>query len=156
MKRCVQCGKSRLRQGRTNYDVRVGKETVRVEIPALECGDCGESYTEGADMERAELSVARELARGGQVTGPAFRFMRHALGLQGKELAELLGTPAETISRWETGAREPDRYAWLTLAAIVTDEAEGRSAMRDMLAATRSPSPMPERVAFQVAGPRGR
>jgi DNA-binding transcriptional regulator YiaG len=73
------------------------------------------------DAADAELAIATALALEGPVHGEAFKFMRKAMGMPATELGELLGVAAETISRWETGAREVDRGAWLALGSLVLE-----------------------------------
>lgn len=46
------------------------------------------------------------------------RAWRRRLGLTQAALAAHLGGTIRTVSRWETGEREPDPWIWLALAAI--------------------------------------
>jgi YgiT-type zinc finger domain-containing protein len=147
--KCVTCGHNGLKETTTTHDIRIGDHVVRGTVPAETCPKCKEVYVAGDALERLELQVAADVAHSGNVTGASFRFMRKVLGLQAKELGELIGTPAETISRWETGAggRGPDRFAWVTLATMVLDRAEERSPLtRDVLRAVQTPKPFPKVV----------
>lgn len=91
--------------------------------------------------------MAEHVARSGNVSGDTFRFLRKVLGLQAKELSEIIGTPAETISRWEKGVRDVDKFAWVTLAAMVIDANEERAPVtRDVLLAIQAPRPFPKVV----------
>ena len=147
MKRCVQCGNEKLEKATTSYSVRITPEiTAQVDIPALQCTKCNESYTTDADMAKAELMVAPVVARSGQVNGETFRFLRRALGKQGKELAEQLGVAPETISRWERGGLETPQFAWLTLAMLVLDKAKSRDDTQQMLRAIRHPTTLPRQI----------
>jgi hypothetical protein len=67
--------------------------------------------------------------------------MRKAIGLPAREVAHLLSTTPETVSRWEKGARAVDTCAWTTLASLVLDELEGRHDVRDRLLALKTKRP---------------
>jgi DNA-binding transcriptional regulator YiaG len=145
--KCVQCGHVGLKHTTANHEVRVGDHVVRGVLPAEACPKCKEVYVGGEAMERLELQVAADVARSGNVSGASFRFLRKALGLQAKDMQAVIGTPAETISRWEKGARDVDRFAWITLATMVIDKAEDRApSTRDVAKATMEPKPFPKLV----------
>lgn len=145
--KCEQCGHVGLKETTTTHEVRVGDHVVRGTVPAETCPKCKEVYVRGDALERLELEVASLVGRAGHVTGDTFRFMRKALGLQAKELGELIGTPPETISRWENGARDVDRFAWVTLASMVLDKAGGREPItRTLLGAIVKPTSLPRTV----------
>jgi YgiT-type zinc finger domain-containing protein len=142
--KCVQCGHNGLRGTTTTHEVHIGDAVVQGTVPAEACPKCKEVYVSGDALERLELQVAEQVARSGVVSGATFRFMRKALGLQAKEMLEVIGTPPETVSRWETGARDVDRFAWITLATMVIDKAEERApSTRDVVRATLTPSTLP-------------
>lgn len=65
---------------------------------------------------RAANTVLRELEL---VSGVELRFVRKALGLRQRELAEHLDVAPETVSRWETGAESFKRPVHLALLALV-------------------------------------
>lgn len=145
--KCVQCGHKGLKETTTTHEVRIGEHVVRGVLPAEVCPKCKEVYVSGDAMERMELQVAANIARSGNVSGDSFRFMRKALGLQAKEMIEVIGTPAETISRWEKGVRDVDRFAWITLAMMVLDKAEERApGTRDVVRATMAPKAIPKSI----------
>ena len=150
MKRCVECENDNFEKTKVPHRVRVTSTfKVDVEIPARQCTKCAETYTDGADMERAEFEVARRVADSGVVTGETFRFMRRALGLQSKELAELLGVEPESVTRWEKGDRTMAPLAWLALAMLVVDRANGREDSQKMLKAIHYPTSLQK--LFKVA-----
>lgn len=145
--KCVQCGHNGLKETTTTHEVHVGEHVVRGILPAEVCPKCKEVYVSGDAMERMELQVAANIARSGNVSGDSFRFMRKALGLQAKDMLEVIGTPPETISRWEKGVRDVDRFAWIALAMMVLDKAEERApGTRDVVRATMAPKPMPKSI----------
>lgn len=122
---CVECGGRRFIRAEREEVFQVKRLTLKVSIPAEECAQCGEGYTLFRDLRRAELVAAAEIARGGPVSGPGFKFMRVATEMTATALGELLGVSLGTISRWEHGVRNPDRGAWVTLGAIVLDKLAG-------------------------------
>ena len=145
--KCVQCGHDGLKATTTALEVRIGDHLVRGSVPAEACPKCKEVYVDGRVHERFELRVASDVARSGNMSGESFRFMRKSLGFHAKALGELIDTPPETISRWETGSRPVDRFAWITLATMVIDQAEARTpATRDVLRAVAKPKPFPKVV----------
>jgi putative zinc finger/helix-turn-helix YgiT family protein len=149
MAKCSECGKGRLERVTEEHEVKVGKLTFTATIPALRCDACGETYTEGEDMNAVELEAARRLANAGQASGETFRFMRHALGLTAAALAGELGVAPETISRWESGERDVDRMSWLTVASMVTDRLEKRTTTIDRLRALREPPKIAKSVRIE-------
>jgi putative zinc finger/helix-turn-helix YgiT family protein len=84
-------------------DVKHDGCVYHLEIPNLripKCRACGElTFSNSVDDQIAQ--ALRALV--GLLTPEQIRSGREALGLRSKELAEKLGTAAETISRWERG-----------------------------------------------------
>jgi YgiT-type zinc finger domain-containing protein len=145
--KCVQCGHEALTKTTTRHEIRIGDHVVRAVVEAEQCSKCHEVYVSGDVLERLELHIAAMIARSGNVSGETFRFMRRVLGFQAKDMLEIIGTPPETISRWEKGARDVDRFAWVTLATMVIDKTEKRAPVtRDVLRATLTPKPFPKVV----------
>jgi transcriptional regulator with XRE-family HTH domain len=56
--------------------------------------------------------------------------LRERIGISQRDLAEKLGTAAETVSRWETGRRTPTRQTLKKLAAIAESARQRR--LRDV------------------------
>ncbi len=145
--KCAQCGNKDLKASTVEHEVRIGDRVVRGMVPTMKCPKCGDTLTEGTDLERMEAEVAEAVIGAGIVDGGTFRFLRHQLGMQAKDLAPLLGTSPETISRWEKGVRDVDRPAWLALAMLVADKRDGRSRVRDIVnAAAGKPGKLPKTV----------
>jgi len=145
MTRCTLCKKP-LKATTEMYAVKVGEKNINVEIPAERCHACDEVFTDYDAIKRAELAVALEVISAGQVNGTTFRFLRHALGLKGTELAERLGTTKETVSRWEHGERDVDRMTWLVLALLVLGRVKRDDAAQRALDALAKPRPLSDRV----------
>jgi transcriptional regulator with XRE-family HTH domain len=106
---CIKCGSSRIRTEtlpRYQDDGLVGLANVVVLNAAQQftCEICSENNGVAVpDIEGLEAAVAvARVMSPGKLTGREIRFLRTALGLKAKELAERLEIKAdETISRWE-------------------------------------------------------
>ncbi|MCL2779432.1 MAG: type II toxin-antitoxin system MqsA family antitoxin [Polyangiaceae bacterium] len=146
MKTCTNCGSKTLKTTTEDHEIRIGQKSIRGVIDAIACERCGEVYFPADAIERLERDVATTLVRTGNVDGDAFRFVRHVIGMQAKDLAALLGVAAETVSRWEQGQRDVDRLAWLALAGLLHDRVSGADETRRTLEAVQHPTPMPNRV----------
>lgn len=146
MKRCIQCKGDRLVETTAEERLEVAGKTFAASVPVIRCADCGESYYPGPALELFELEVAGELARHGEVSPEAFRFMRKALGFPAVELADLLDVAHETVSRWEHGRLPIERRAAALLSALVLDRLEGRTSTLDRLKALLKPEPLPSLV----------
>lgn len=133
--KCVSCGHPKLKRGTTDEIVPVGALTFTVRAPALVCPKCGESYLDAETLGQVEHRVAGELAMEGADTSEAFRFMRKAIGLRAREVADLFGVTPETVSRWETGERQPADAAVKLLAVLVIEYLAGRNHALEVLRA---------------------
>lgn len=132
---CKLCGQKRAHPGDTVERWTFGDLTIAVTVPATVCDACGESLVHGDDLARAENAVTRALIDAGSTDPKAVRWLRKAAGLRAIDLAELLDVAAETVSRWENGARAIDRAALAVLAGLVLDALEGITTTRDRLRA---------------------
>jgi YgiT-type zinc finger domain-containing protein len=144
MKRCPLCKSTDLHQVEQSHAVtvplRAGPLRIVVTgIPAVRCSACGEGTLDLAELSRAELMAAAEVANRGLREGGAFRFMRKATGLRAAELADLLDVTEGTVSRWENDHAPVDRAAWAALAAVVTEKLAGESTTLDRLRASKDP-----------------
>lgn len=152
--KCVQCGGDELRETRATEGRTVAGVEFALELEALECAKCGETYVDAPVLERAEVAIAAELGRLGVLKGEAFKFMRKALGLRGTDLAELLDVTGDTVSRWERDVVPIDHAAFAVLGALASERRRGGTEMRDRLRAAldlaRAPA-RPVRVVVSAA-----
>jgi hypothetical protein len=81
----------------------------------------------------------RTIAERGPVTGEGLRRMREALNLTGRELANLLATNPETISRWQHDDPKPDAWAFVLVGSMVLDQENSCTTTRDRLTRIRMP-----------------
>ncbi len=99
--KCIKCGHGKLKRASEKQRIVVAKILFVSELPVTLCPKCGESYVAHDVLAGFERGVARRLAEKGPATGETFRFMRKAIGLPAKEVASLLSTAPETVSRWK-------------------------------------------------------
>ncbi len=127
MRSCAKCRSEKLRATDETLSRSVGGHRFSANVPALKCAACGELYLDAQVGRRFDRGIARELVAAGLDGGPAFQFVRRALGISNVEFAKMVGVTPATLSRWENGRRPADRAAVLVLALLLTD---GEAAMR--------------------------
>lgn len=136
--KCESCDSNNAKITQVVHETVVGEHVFKSRVNAIECPKCGELVA-GDELARAEFEVASELVVCGIVNKESFRFLRSVLDMNGRQTAELLNVTPETVSRWESGARELEWLAWAHLAAMVRDKADGRHDTAEQLRAMRSP-----------------
>lgn len=139
METCPKCGE-RPKRGMARTLVTLEGVTVSADLPSWTCPACKEVYYVGTTAAHFDLLAAEVFGRLGIATGAVFRFMRKALGLRAKDLAEMLGTSAETISRWENGKHGIDRSAIVVLTALVSSRLGHHADAEELLKRYQSPT----------------
>lgn len=139
MSHCAICKKGILNPVMVEYHRQIEERLFKAEIAAHICSECKELYYDGPILERFELQAALELLKMGEKRGSAVRFIRKSLGFLAKDLAELLGTTAETVSRWENGKQQVDYKTRALLASMVVDALEGQHTTLDTLKMLQEP-----------------
>lgn len=134
---------------KTTIQRKVAGRTYIVEVPAKVSAD-GEVVVNGRDLANAELSIAAAIAGEGPVLGETFSWMRRAIGVQAKALAEMLDVRPESVSRWERGERPMDRAAWLLLAEAVLDRAGKRVPPLELMAKIAATTHPPRMVEVEL------
>ena len=87
---------------------------------ARRCSACGAEEIGYQRMDELHRAIARALVdKEGRLAPPEVKFLRAELLLEGKELAQVMGTTPETVSRWETGAASMGKVADRLLRALV-------------------------------------
>lgn len=147
---CALCEQGKLVATDTEVRRSIAGHVFVTKVPSLRCAACGESRVEGTDLERVDLTVARELLSS-TPDAEAFKFARKALGFSGKALAELLDVAPESVSRWETGKHAIDRQGWALLGLMVADRLAGVRGVEDALRRAGEPRSLPDRVDLKVA-----
>lgn len=115
-------------------------------LPIQKCTTCGEFLFPAESLYQFELAIAHQLAESGTHSGKTFRFMRKAIGISARELAHLLDTTPETISRWETNKRDIDHSALAILGTLVLDEIKGHTDTLKRLENLRTHKPLAKSI----------
>lgn len=123
---CTRCGSQRLGTVADKYVLNVGFATpLIVHVEARGCEVCRRPVDPGAARRAAETAALRVVVFSGQANGATLRFLRRAIGLQSKALASLLKLGPGTMSRWENGVRKIDVNAWVIVACLALEFADG-------------------------------
>ncbi len=146
MTKCIHCGNTKFRSTTHNDSRKIAGRSFTTEVSANVCAACGELTLAAEMVSRIELQIARELAEAGERSGEAFRFMRKAAGVPGKELAELFDVTPETVSRWENGKTPVERRALALLTAIVSDAQGGTPSTIERLRGLQAPKKLGKTV----------
>jgi DNA-binding transcriptional regulator YiaG len=94
-----------------------------------ECGSVSLSQDELAAYERRTARLVLTTAH--NVGGEALKFARKALGLRQREMADLLETSEQQVSRWEH-QEEVDRRLRLAVAALLDVAERDQGGLADL------------------------
>lgn len=150
---CEQCGADNI----SSQVLAIYRDEGMVGLPniillgAVEqqiCGECGaENGIRIPDLEGLEAAVA--VARIGvpiKLNGEEIRFLRKALGLRSKDLAECLQVREETISRWENGKEvmgpQYEKLLRLFVGCTLSEKAPGVDFEEEAIVRMRIPAVM--------------
>lgn len=89
------------------YDVR--GETVKLEVPAWICAECGESVVDEAYGDPAERAFDAYRERRGLLSAAEIRRIREQWSLSQVAFATLLGMSPATINRYEQGSLQQEK-----------------------------------------------
>lgn len=121
--KCEKCG-SKLTSTRMTRAYSAHLPSIIVEglerATCPECGDTGIVYPRA--LELSALVVSSIIAKHGRLAPGEVTFLRGALGLRGKDLAETLGVTATQVSRWESGMMPISALADRLLRVIVASK----------------------------------
>ena len=103
---CLDCGGTmRTRREVVPFDKPIGLRGVRLDTFVARCPKCGAFEVLLPNLEGLHCAIARALVeKNARLAPDEVRFLRKVLGWSGADFAEHMGTSAETVSRWETGA----------------------------------------------------
>lgn len=138
-RRCPVCREGFLSPGVVEHHWTVGGRTYRANLDAMRCDNnkCGDSLISDEVLERFELAVSSELAKG-EPGGEAFVFMRKAIGLSRVAVAKVLRVAPDVVVDWEKDAQPVEWRAWVLLCLMVEEQGRGSTATRDKLEAQGS------------------
>src|SRR5438552_15689051 len=122
---CANCGRTAFEHGVFPIQVKIARIQFQADAEMDQCRHCGETYLREWTTSLFFLEIALHLARTGNGSPEALRFMRRQVGLNAATLAELLDLRPETVSRMETGKGAIDRRTVEIVAAMVEDRARG-------------------------------
>lgn len=102
------------------HQTQIGVVTVfEPNSTVMTCESCGTVSYSDAELSAYERRAARlVLTQASHVQGDVMKFARKALGLRQKDLATLLGTNEQQVSRWENSP-EIDRRLRLAMAELL-------------------------------------
>jgi len=150
MKKCPNCGVAQLEPQTVRRERHVAGHEFTADLPARVCAGCGTSYFDDRVVGQFDAAVVAKLAEAGVTEPEALKFMRKAMGLRGKEFAELLGVRAETVSRWEQGKRPIDRATYAVICHLVDERTRGVTRTAEYLRSLRKPKRLPKTVKIEL------
>lgn len=122
-----------------------GPLTFSAELPAKKIPEHPKPVFSFGDLHKLEQAAALWVIERGIMLPETLRLLRAGAGLTGVELARLLDTDKETVSRWEHGKQRFNTAIWNTVADLALDAIQGRTTTRDRLLAMQQ---------AQIAAPR--
>lgn len=121
--KCVACGANMQKtRGDYPYTALPGVTLRNVEI--WRCPECGEEEVQIPRIEALHRVLASELIhKPGRLAPTEIRFLRKVLGWSGADFGRHFGVAAETVSRWESGAKKMGATAERLLRLSVASKA---------------------------------
>jgi putative zinc finger/helix-turn-helix YgiT family protein len=149
--RCPLCADGRLERRAPEHEITIGGIRVTDKTTmVLVCGSCSETFVTAEQRQGYERrAVATILRERTQVPGSVVHVARKWLGLTQKDLAALMETSAETVSRWENDHLAIPRAEQLAIVALLDGVAHGQVDLASALEAARSSRP-PQPTELQV------
>ena len=148
---CSECGgEMTVRRENYRYDACGLPNITLQKVEVGRCPKCGETEVAIPSLEGLHRSLAQAIIRKPSRLVPAeIRFLRKYLGWSGADFAARMGTAAETVSRWETGAAPMGPTADRLLRLMVATTAPKGDYSLDVLATIgRDTTPRPMRLSF--------
>jgi DNA-binding transcriptional regulator YiaG len=149
-KTCSRCNREKLSPIQLDDTLDVCGHSFTAQLPAEKCDHCGQVVIQGHDVRLFELRVAVEIAKAGLRTGDSFQYLRKAIGMEARNLAELLDVPVEYIGYWEAGSWPVDPRAHAVLCSFVMGKFEHRPASLDCLGVLREPRKLAQKVRLHL------
>ena len=85
-----------------------GIEATIYGLTQYHCAACDETFTPIPTPQKLHRAIGQVICEKnkGLLTGEEIRFLRKSLDMKATELAQVMGTDASTISRWENNKKE--------------------------------------------------
>lgn len=148
---CTLCG-GQMKPAKISETVDFDGLSVTVDgIEADKCVKCGGAVYPLEIARKISTTIAAALAENGVILPEALKFMRKTMRLKATELAEMLGVAPRTVTRWETGEKEIDIPALITIQSMVRDFVAGSTRTADSLRKFRSSHKRPARKTLKVS-----
>ncbi len=154
MKKCHVCGVEGLVETREQVQYRALPGTTLLDIKVESCPSCDERFEHIPAISQLDDALVRALLKKqARLMGHEVRFLRKYLGLSATAMAAKMRVTKETMSRWETGAREISPQNDLLLRLIVASSVrlDGFSEEIDRVATTAA-APMASSLSWARQG----
>ncbi len=129
--KCTSCKTGTMQPATAKHEETIAGCKFTATLPGASCSACGEGKLRKTDRDAFDLAVAKSLVLS-EATPEKFIFVRKALGYKAKDLAELLGTTPESVSRWENGKHNIDRQSWALLALLTMNQGPVEQFLKDL------------------------
>jgi hypothetical protein len=134
----------------SSHEQLLGSRLYTAKLPAGRCLACGEIAIDYRALAAFELEVARDVAQNGPVSGETLAFMRRAIQMEAKTLANLLDVSPGTLSRWENALRDVDFPAWFVTGELVLEKVGQSVPPSERLSNVRADHVQPSRVRVDI------
>lgn len=131
-KQCPKCSSTNLLDSQTTLSRQLAGVLYKIALPALVCQECSEARLLESVVDDYERVLAQQVSQG-PTGGDAMKFLRKWSGVTAVELATLLDTTPETISRWENDIHPVSQAVFTLVAQIAQDKLAGHSHTLDGL-----------------------
>jgi DNA-binding transcriptional regulator YiaG len=118
---CPACKSDRATMTSTRGTRDVAGVAFSAMLPAWLCTDCRHVVVDEHVSRAFDRGIAVDVAQRGPTNGETFRFLRARLALSSEELAAILEVDPTVLRRWENGAPNVERLAWLVVAGLVLE-----------------------------------
>ena len=145
---CYVCGADALTKKLEDIPYGALPGTTILKVKVEHCAHCGERFEHIPAITQLEDALARALlSKHARLTGHEIRFLRKYLGQSGTRMARKMRVTKETMSRWETGARDISPQNDLLLRLIVAVKMGLAGYQEELeIVATGDPAPLASRA----------
>jgi len=114
--KCLECMNDELVSRIETFAYDCGVPVDLVGVTVWRCPSCDAYEVDIPNIESLHQAVAHAVARQDRpLDGMEIRFLRKHIGWSGKDFGKHFGVAPETVSRWETGARQMPLFPEMAL-----------------------------------------